>query len=102
MTGARPDMASLLEMLPPFAVRAAATLRLSDHMLNGARSLEDLAAAIPADADALGRLLRYLVALGLYEYDEGGCYRPTRFGRALGDSHPVQLRAWLDLDGAAG
>ncbi|MBF5029972.1 methyltransferase [Micromonospora sp. ANENR4] len=102
MVARRADISAMLEMLPPFAVRVAATLRLSDHIADGHTGLKALARAGGADPDALGRLLRYLVQLGLYTEPEPGTYAVTPAGRMLATAHPSGLRAWLDLDGPGG
>ncbi len=92
----------MLEMLPPFALRVAATLRLSDHIAAGYDRLPELARAAGADPDALGRLLRYLVLLNVYREPEPGTFAVTPAGRMLSDAHPASLRTWLDLDGPGG
>lgn len=100
--GRREAISAMLEMLPPYAIRVAATLRVSDVLADGAQDLEALARGTGADADALGRLLRYLACLGLYREIEPGRFVATAAGRMLCEVHPAGLRRWLDLDGAAG
>lgn len=95
------EISSLLEMLPPFALRAAATLRLSD-LLPEHPTVPELAGAASADPDALGRLLRYLVQLGVYREPEPGRFEVAPVGRLLAGRGQVGLREWLDLDGAGG
>ncbi|MFI5485941.1 methyltransferase [Micromonospora echinaurantiaca] len=102
MTLRRGDISSMLEVLPPFAIRVAATLRLSDHLGDGPRSAGELALATGADADALGRLLRYLCSLGLYREDAPDRFALTPAGRMLTGRSTGDLRQWLDLDGAGG
>src|SRR5262245_19861057 len=48
------------------AVYVAAELGLSDHLVDGPRAVADLATATECDPDALRRLLRLLVAVGIY------------------------------------
>jgi SAM-dependent methyltransferase len=98
----RASISTMLELLPPVALRVAATLRLSDHLAGGARSVPELARATGADPDALGRLLRYLACLGVYRESGADRFEPTPAGRLLATRHPGGLRQWLDLDGAGG
>ena len=77
----------------------AATLRLPDHVEAGATQLEDLAERGGADPDSLRRLLRYLVARGVFAEMDGG-YANTDLSRLLVEE--FGWRPWLDLDGAPG
>ena len=74
-------------------------MRLADHLEAGATRLEDLAERAGADPDALARLLRYLVARGVFA-EEGGGYANTDLSRLLVDE--AGWRSWLDLDDAPG
>lgn len=98
----RSDVSSMLEMLPPFALRVAATLRIADHLVEGPRELGDLARAAGAQPGELGRLLRYLATLGLFEEVAPGRFGVTRTGRLFSSARAGGLRDWLDLDGAGG
>ena len=77
----------------------AATLRLPDHVEAGATRLPELAERARVDPDALERLLRYLVARGVFTLGNGG-YANTEVSRLLMDE--AGWRQWLDLDGAPG
>lgn len=90
------------DLVTPMAIRVAATLRLADHIAAGARTAEALAAAVDADRDALGRLLRHLVTAGVLSRAGAGAYTLTALGEQLRDDDPAGLRPWLDLDGAIG
>lgn len=96
---ARARLRELSDFAAPWAVSIAATLRLADHLEAGTTSLEDLAEQTGADPDALRRLLRYLVARGVF-VEEGGVYANTDLSRLLMDE--VGWRPWLDLDDAPG
>jgi hypothetical protein len=87
----------LTDFAAPWAVWIAATLRLADHIEAGATRLEDLAERAGADPDALQRLLRYLVARGVFAVDEGA-YANTAVSQLLLDEGG--WRPWLDLDAA--
>jgi arminomycin 4-O-methyltransferase/SAM-dependent hydroxylase len=84
----------------PMAVRVAATLRLVDHILAGATSPAQLAHVTGANANALLRLTRHLVAVGVLDEPEPGRLAPTALGELLADGHPAQQRAWFDLTNA--
>jgi hypothetical protein len=86
----------------PMAVRVAATLRIADHIAGGRHTAAELAEVVGADADALGRVLRHLAAVGVLCGDQSGRYRLTALGEALRDDHPAGMRAVLDLEGAIG
>jgi hypothetical protein len=74
-------------------------LRLPEHVAAGATHLDDLAERAGADADALRRVLRYLVACGVLA-EENGVYANTDLSQLLlGDAG---WRPWLDLDAAPG
>jgi 2,7-dihydroxy-5-methyl-1-naphthoate 7-O-methyltransferase len=96
---ARARLRELSDFAAPWAVWIAATLRLPDHVEAGATRLPDLAERAGADPDALERLLRYLVARGVFTREAGG-YANTEVSRLLMDA--VGWRQWLDLDGAPG
>jgi hypothetical protein len=60
----------------------------------------ELAAAVGADADALGRVLRLLVAHGVFAAREGGfVHSPT--SRLLRGDHPQSMRAAVQLVGSS-
>lgn len=90
------------DMIAPMAVRVAATLRLADHVEQGATDAESLAAAADAHPGALGRLMRYLVSRGVFGEDPPGTYALTGMSRLLLDDHPARLRQRFDLDGPVG
>lgn len=90
------------DLITPMAIRVAATLRLSDHMVAGAATVEALAHEAGVDAAALRRLLGHLVTAGLYRVLPGGAYEPTELGAMLRGDVPGSGRDWLDLDGPTG
>jgi 2,7-dihydroxy-5-methyl-1-naphthoate 7-O-methyltransferase len=96
---ARARLRELSDFAAPWAVWIAATLRLADHIEAGAVRLEDLARRAGADVDALQRLLRYLVARGVFA-EEDGAYANTEVSSLLLDEGG--WRPWLDLDDAPG
>ncbi|HEV7646695.1 MAG TPA: methyltransferase [Actinophytocola sp.] len=95
------ELVELADLVTPMAIRTAATLRLVDR-LDEPRTAADLAEEIGADADALERLMRHLVTIGLLSRDDTGRYTPTARGACLRDDHPAELRADWDVDGSIG
>jgi 2,7-dihydroxy-5-methyl-1-naphthoate 7-O-methyltransferase len=96
---AQARLRELSDFAAPWALWIAATLRLADHIEAGATRLDDLAERAGADSDALQRLLRYLVARGVF-VEEGLVYSNTEVSELL--LHEAGWRPWLDLDGAPG
>ena len=96
---ARARLRELTDFAAPWAVSIAATLRLADHIEAGATRPGELAELAGADPDALERLLRYLVACGVFA-EENGAYANTELSRLLLDDGG--WRPWLDLDDAPG
>jgi ubiquinone/menaquinone biosynthesis C-methylase UbiE len=95
------ELAAMSDLIPPMALRAAATLRLADLLASGPVDLRTLADKSGADEQALGRLMRYLVARGIFAADDNA-YGLGESGRWLLDDAPGGLRRWLDLDGFGG
>jgi 2,7-dihydroxy-5-methyl-1-naphthoate 7-O-methyltransferase len=94
---ARARLRELSDFAAPWAVWIAATLRLADHIRNGADTPAALATASGADEDALARLMAYLVARGVFAATDDA-YANTEVSELLiGDD---SFRTWLDLDGA--
>lgn len=62
----------LADLGAPLAIRAAATLRLADLIDAGAQTVEQLAAALHADAGAVATLVGALDALGLLAVHDTG------------------------------
>ncbi|WP_016934288.1 siderophore-interacting protein [Rhodococcus sp. R1101] len=86
----------LAEIAPGFALRVAATIGLAAAFDASPRTVDELAVKTGADRTGLGRLLRYLVALGVAEDLGEGRFRLTGVGRELEDDHHIEE---LRLDG---
>ena len=93
---------AMTDLATPMAVRVAATLRIADHITRGLRTAPELAEAVNADVDALDRVLRHLVTVGVLSRDGSGQYVLTARGNALRDDHPDGMRAVLDIESAIG
>ncbi|PZG20525.1 methyltransferase, partial [Nonomuraea aridisoli] len=90
------------DLVTPMALRVAATLRLADHIADGKGEAAALAAAAGADEAALTRLLRYLVARGVFSEPAPGRFGLSPAAEQLRDGGPGRLRDWLDLTGPIG
>lgn len=90
------------DLVSPMAVRVAATLRLSDHIAAGATTLPDLAERTASHPETLGRLMRHLVAIGVYSRS-GERYSLTGVGEAMRKGHAGNRGPlMLDLTSAVG
>ncbi|MET0865119.1 MAG: siderophore-interacting protein [Nakamurella sp.] len=92
----------LSDLLPPYAIRVAATLNLIPLISAGQTTLGQLVGVSGADPRALGKLLRYLVTIGLLEHSDDRAgpdqYSVTQLGSELDDEDA----AALDLSTALG
>ncbi|MCX3061719.1 methyltransferase [Streptomyces beihaiensis] len=86
------------DLVTPMAVRVAATLRLADLMAEGVEQVEELARRSDSDADALGRMLRYLVGHGVFAEPSPGRFTVTAVSDILRSDHPSGLRRMVTLD----
>ncbi|TGB10201.1 methyltransferase [Streptomyces sp. MZ04] len=84
------------------ALRTAATLGIADLLADGSGRTDDLARSSGTDPDALRRMLRHLVAHGVFTEPEPGLFRLNDTAELLRSGHPEQLRRRLDLDGFGG
>lgn len=87
MIGGMPDLPRLRSLITAFqqsaAVHVAADLGVSDLLVDGPRTVTDLAAATHTDEETLGRLLRALASIGVYEETGDGRYANTDLGAGL-------------------
>jgi hypothetical protein len=96
MTGAElPPAAKMHELLTGFQVSqalfAVAELGVATALLDGPREVDDVAAAVGADADALGRVIRYLAQYDVFR-TSGGSVELTDLGRTLAEGPADSLR----------
>jgi hypothetical protein len=80
------------------ALSVAASLRLSDLLADGPRTGAELAQATGTHEPTLRRLLRALVAIGVYEHDEGR-FSLTELGATLRHDVPGSMAGWAELIG---
>lgn len=76
----------------PAALRAAAVVRVADHMSDEPRPFAELAAATGTDPKALLRVLRLLATRGLFSEDDKGRFRLEPAGRPLRSDAPGSVR----------
>jgi hypothetical protein len=77
------------------ALRAAAALRVADHLTDGPRSAADLAAATGTRPGALARILRLLAARGIMDEPRPATFALTAKGAALRSDAEVPARAGI-------
>lgn len=90
-----PEPMQMVQMLAGFQVSQAlyvvAKLGVSSALATGPQTIEDLAAATGANADALGRIVRTLAPLGLFRTDDGKV-QATPLGLTLAEGHSSSVR----------
>ena len=90
-----PAPAAMMEMIiaawTSQAITAAAQLRVADALAAGPLSIDQLAARVGADADALGRLLRALISRGIFRHRRDGRYELNSLAGTLLSDAPVSM-----------
>ncbi|GAA1612641.1 methyltransferase [Kribbella sancticallisti] len=81
------------------AVHVAATLGLSDLLADGPKSVVELAERTGADVRSLTRLMRALVAVGLYVSDADDRFSNTELGEVFRTDAPQSVAGWARLVG---
>ncbi|MCZ4610304.1 methyltransferase [Streptomyces sp. Lzd4kr] len=74
------------------ALFAVAELDVATELLSGPRKVDDIATKVGADADALGRVIRYLAQYGVFRRS-GDTVEITELGRTLADGPADSLRS---------
>jgi hypothetical protein len=88
----------MIQMLAGFqisqALYVAAKLGVADQLLDGPRSVADIAEAVGAEPSSLGRLLRTLASMGVFAESESepGMFAVTPLGRTLASDEPGSMR----------
>jgi hypothetical protein len=82
------------------AIRVASTLRIADHLHDGPRSADELAALAKCHTASLYRLLRALAAVGVFREDKGGKFALTPMGDCLRTDSTTPLGAWAEVVGS--
>ncbi|MCU1237065.1 MAG: hydroxyneurosporene-O-methyltransferase [Candidatus Solibacter sp.] len=90
------DLWALADLCTPWCVHVAVTLRVAEHLNTGNTTIAGIAPAAGADPEALHRVLRHLVAKGLFEEPSPGVFALNEAARQL--LEPA-TRLAFDLDG---
>ncbi|MEB3980440.1 methyltransferase [Mycobacterium sp. 663a-19] len=93
-----PPPVAIMEMIADTwaaqAITAAAELGIADALAKGPLSAEELATAVDADADAVGRLLRALIGRGIFRQRRDGRYDLTPLADTLRRDAEVPMAGW--------
>lgn len=81
------------------AVYVAARLGLSDLLAVAPRTVADLARSTSTHEPTLGRLLRALASVGIYEQDAEGRFANTELGELLRADVPGSIEGWAAFAG---
>ena len=81
------------------ALYAAAKLGIADHLRERSRSAAELAAATGTHPDAMFRLMRALVSVGVFAGDTNGGFELTPVGELLRSDVAGSLRAFAIMQG---
>jgi hypothetical protein len=82
------------------AIHVASTLRVADHLGDGARSAGELASLTNCHPASLYRLLRALAAVGVFREEEGRKFTLTPMGDCLRTDSTMPLGAWAEVVGS--
>lgn len=90
-----PAPAAMMEMIVATwmsqAITVAAELGVADALCDGPLLIEELAARVGADADALGRLLRALIGKGIFRHRRDGRYELNSLAATLRSDAPISM-----------
>jgi hypothetical protein len=82
------------------AITAAADLGVADALYGGPLPIDELAAKVGADPDALRRLLRALISRGIFVHRGDGRYQLNAMAELLRSDAPVSMAATARFIGA--
>ena len=74
------------------SISAVTRLDIPEHLKDGPKTCDELAAATGAHAPTLYRVMRALASIGLFEEDERGRFSTTRLGHCLEADAPDSQR----------
>lgn len=81
------------------ALWVAATLRVSDLLAGGPRTVDELAAATDADAATLYELMHGLANAGVFEEKPGRTFSATRLSDLLRSDRQLSFTSWARFVG---
>jgi 2,7-dihydroxy-5-methyl-1-naphthoate 7-O-methyltransferase len=90
---------AMSDLCTPWCIHVVATLRIADHIADGASEVDVLAARTNCDSWVLGSVLRHLVAKGVFTEPETDRFELNNAANSLRDR---TLLIGLDLDGFGG
>ena len=93
------ELFALSDLSTPWCLHVVVTLHVAEQIDAGKTAIADLAAACGADRESLQRVLRHLVAKGVFEEPTPGRFALNKTARGLLEP-PIQLA--LDLDAFGG
>ena len=93
------ELFALSDLSTPWCLHVVVTLKVAEHIDAGTTAIGDLAGACGASPDSLQRVLRHLVAKGVFDEPEPGRFVLNRAARGLLEP-PIQLA--LDLNAFGG
>ncbi len=97
-----PPSVAMLQMISGFwisrAIYIAAKLGIADHLRNGYKTADELAAATGTHAPSLYRVLRALASVGVFGEDERMGFTLTPLAEALRTDAPGSLRAFATVE----
>src|SRR5258705_4069927 len=100
-----PAPAAMIEMIlagwTSQAITVAAQLGVADALADGPLPIDQLAARVDADADALHRLLRALVSRGVFRYRRDGRYELNSLADTLRSDAPASMTSAARFYGSA-
>jgi hypothetical protein len=85
------DLARVADYTVPFTLRAVATLKVADELVESPLPIEELAARVGAHAPFLKRALSLLARHGLFS-EQGDRFGLTRTSSLLVRDHPLSMR----------
>ncbi len=90
------------QVLTARCIGIVAELDVAEHLANGARTAEALAADCGVHGPTLYRILRYLASIGIFAEDDSGAFKNTDASQVLRDSVPDSVRMlvrqqWQDV-----
>ena len=85
-------------VIPSRCIHVVAELGVADNISDEPVGIKDLASACDADVDALDRVMRLLVAHGVFE-QQGDGYVHSDASRLLRSDHPMSMRAFSRMMG---
>jgi hypothetical protein len=85
---------------PAQAITTAAQLGIADALADGPLSIDELAARVGADADALRRLMRALIGRGIFRRRRDGRYALNSLAATLRSDAPISLKGAAMFQGS--